>query len=588
MSAMFSGAVAGVFFDNDATEIESKNTLRNIQSVIETPKVDIPLPSAYTDPPLIVEGTIQGVKEAKLYYFSKYNNVPKLAALISEQFIRTLYDNQGTPIPPVSFTIDQNTATHQLMVSCPTTEYAQQVLDFLVEVDVPPIQVKIDCIVSELYADHTLDWETTIDIQNLLGEDIALGGKTDDNGELLAAFPGAALRDVARSKFGANIGSIYNADVPGHKTEALVDLLVSRGYLKILMNPTLEAVNGQESTITISERVPHDEIRTYDRDSLINVRRIYVQVTDTLRVTPHVFADGYIGLKTYVLIGSRITPDGVTQIPIVTKREVTNTENRIRQGESLVIGGIRKVEQRSVIRGVPFLKDIPILGILFSSKDFEERAKEIIFILTPTISTDGIPNKDIIADIQRKHAPIKQSDLIESIKDPLGAGAYTDLVEAEAIHAEVGRVKAEMEKSAAKRRAEDLIKQIAVAAKTLEDELKYGARASETAENVAESSKTAVESAKAVTVQEQEKIQTANKLIEDEKAKTAQSNELLKKATETAAAETEAAQKAIAEADAAKAAAEKARADVDEIIANWMDARQKEAEEKSVKIDDAP
>ena len=110
----------------------------------------------------------------------------------------------------------------------------------------------------------------------------------------MAAFPGAALRDIARSNFGANIGSIYNGDIPGHRTEALVDLLVSRGYLKILMNPTVEAVNGKESIITISERVPLDQIRTYDRDSLIKVERTYVNVVDTLQVTPHVFADGYI------------------------------------------------------------------------------------------------------------------------------------------------------------------------------------------------------------------------------------------------------------------------------------------------------
>ena len=124
--------------------------------------------------------------------------------------------------------------------------------------------------------------------------------------------------------------------------------------------------------------------------------------------------------------------------------------------------------------------------------------------------------------------------------------------------------------------------------RSLEDELKYGDRATETAETVVQTSKTTVETSKTVTVQEQEKTQSANKLIEAEKAKTAQSNELLKKATQTAAAETAAAQKAIAEADAAKAAAQKARADADAIIANWMKARQKEAEEKSIKIDDAP
>lgn len=475
MSAAFSCAGTVEFFDKESTELESKATLKDIQSVKEIPKVDIPLPSVYTDPPLIVEGTIRGIKEARLYYFSKHNTVDKLASLTNEQFVKILLDNEGNIIPPVTFTIDKNPATHQLMVSCPSAQYAQQVLDFLEQVDVPPIQVRIDCIVSEIYADHTLDWETTIDIQNLLGENITLGGKTDADGNLLAAFPGAALRNVARAKFGANAGYIFNGDVPGHQTHAVVDLLVSRGYLKILMNPTLEAVNGQQSIITMTERVPLDKIKTYDRDSLIKVERTYVNIVDTLRVTPHVFADGYIGLETYILIGSKITPDGVTQIPIVTKREITITENRIRHGQSLVIGGIRKSEQRSVIRGVPFLKDIPLIGILFSSKDFEERAKEIIFILTPTISTGGVDNKDLIADIQRKHDPIKQSDLMESIKDPLGAGAYTELVEKEAIHAELGRLRAEMGKAAAERKAEDLIMQIAQAKRTLE-ELEKGNR----------------------------------------------------------------------------------------------------------------
>jgi hypothetical protein len=70
-----------------------------------------------------------------------------------------------------------------------------------------------------------------------------------------------------------------------------------------------------------------------------------------------------------------------------------------------IIGGLRKVEKRSVVRAVPFLKDLPILGILFSSKDFEERAKEILFIITPTISNYGVPNKDVVQYLQKKHAP---------------------------------------------------------------------------------------------------------------------------------------------------------------------------------------
>jgi hypothetical protein len=82
---------------------------------------------------------------------------------------------------------------------------------------------------------------------------------------------------------------------------------------------------------------------------------------------------------------------------------------------------LRKVEKRSVVRGVPFLKDIPILGILFSSKDFEERAKEILFIITPTISNDGVPNKDVVELLRKKHEPPQApEELHEALMGSMG------------------------------------------------------------------------------------------------------------------------------------------------------------------------
>jgi type II secretory pathway component GspD/PulD (secretin) len=98
-----------------------------------------------------------------------------------------------------------------------------------------------------------------------------------------------------------------------------------------------------------------------------------------------------------------LTPEGVKQLPIITKKEIENKENRIRPGESLVIGGIRKTEKRDVVRGVPLFQDIPLLGFLFSGRDFEERAVETIFVLTPTISTGGVPTQQVVAEIEKKH-----------------------------------------------------------------------------------------------------------------------------------------------------------------------------------------
>jgi type II secretory pathway component GspD/PulD (secretin) len=348
-----------------------------------------------------------------------------------------------------------------LIVRCPTREDADAVLELLEMIDVPPIQVKIDCLISEVYADLTLDWETTIEIQNLFGEGIRAGsaaqpfgtGITElvEGGEVLPAFPGASLRDLARTKMGLQIGYLSSSE----SFLAMVDLLESKGYLKILMHPTLEVVNGKTAKISSSQHVPLQVITktipgAAGLTTIVSTETEYIDVVDSLEITPHVFADGYIGLETSILLGSKLTPEGVKQLPIVTKKEIENKENRIRKGESLIIGGIRKTEKRDVARGVPFLKDIPILGLLFSGRDFEERVVETIFILTPTISTGGIPNKEMIEKVKRKHRTPTSESLDEIIADPFGIEAGEKARQLEAEEAERIRLDAEAEKARAR------------------------------------------------------------------------------------------------------------------------------------------
>ncbi len=580
----------GDFFETKPIELESQKTLREAARVKPIANANIEIPAVYKEPPRIIEGTIGEKTDAKLFYFTRYHGVAKLAGLINNQFVKKFFLPKGKSKQVVDYNVSTNPATNQLIVRCPTVVDAEQVLAFLEQVDVPPIQVKIDCIISEVYADHTLDWETHLEIQNLFGATINLVGK----------LPGAALRDIARSTFGLKTGYVeggtYNSATggfsvtdPGHMFGALVDVLESRGYLKILMNPQLEVVNGESATIETSEYVPLDEIQTvHPVSGVITQETKYVDVIDSLTITPHVFADGYIGIETKAVIGSKSTPEGVKQIPIVTKREVVIKENRIRHGESLVIGGIRKTEQRSVVRGVPFLKDIPLLGILFSSKDFEERGKEVLFILTPTISSGGIPNEKMTAEIQRKHTRVKSGgSLIESIKDPFGAKAYTELVEEEAIHAEVERIKAEMDRAAAERKVMDLTEKLDQAVTSLEEGRKRTTMVKSVIEAEVAEAKGSLEAAKAESEKAKAALVAAQKEAEAEKAKVAAAEAekdkavaQAKKTAEEAAAAKIAAQKAAAEAEAAKAAAEKAKKDAEAQIEAWMKAAKEKQEKK--------
>ena len=441
------------------TELEAERTLRELHINTQAPaEPNVAVPDVYKAPPKISEQIVGGKSEWKLFYFCKYHTSDDLKKIIHEQFATKLFEKPDKP-PTVApdYTVSSNPATNQLIVRCPAREDVDAVLETLYQIDVPPIQVKIDCLISEVYADMTFDRETTLDIENLLGESIAMkpGGLPfgtdvrqiiDEGGEVLPAFPGASMREVARSRMGLNIGYLSTS----HAFTLLVDLLESRGYLKILMNPTLVVDNGGTAKVLSSQKVPID--RTTMRSTIsdyLETQTQYEDVIDSLQVTAHVFADGYIGLETSILLGSKNTPEGVKQLPIITRKQIDNKQNRIRQGESLIIGGIRKNEKFAVVRGVPILKDIPIIGFLFSSEDTEQRAVETIFILTPSISTNGRPKEEVMKEVSRRHEQPSPSGLGDAITDPFGFKARELARELALDEAEQVRLEAEAEKAQA-------------------------------------------------------------------------------------------------------------------------------------------
>ena len=441
------------------TENEAERTLRDLK-INMAPEPNVPIPEVYRTPPKIFEQIVGGTSEWKLFYFCKYHTSDELKTIIHEQFATKLFDEKGKSTSVEDYTVSSNPATNQLIVRCPARDDIDAVLETLNQVDVKPIQVKIDCLISEVYADMTFDRETTIAIDNLFGEKVVMNPAGTAFGadvrqlvqddKYLPAFPGASLREVARSRMGLNIGYI-NSGLPGHGFTLLIDLLESRGYLKILMNPTLEVVNGGTAKVSSMQKVPID--RTTMRSTIsdyLETSTTYEDVVDSLEITAHVFGDGFIGLETSITLGSKNTPEGVKQVPIITKKQIDNKENRIRQGESLIIGGIRKNEEYAVVRGVPILKDIPIIGFLFSSEDTESRAVETIFILTPTISTDGKSKKEVMKEVQRKHEPDTPSGLGEMITDPFGLKAREEEREQTVKDAEQSRLEAEVEKAQAR------------------------------------------------------------------------------------------------------------------------------------------
>jgi len=507
--------------DERVTAIEAQNILRQLSEIDPVEDPNIPIPPMYKLPPKKTKQIVGGAEEWKLFYFAKYHTAEKLQTIIREQFSSRIFDAKGEKSQTVpNFAVTASPGTNQIIVRALTEQDVDAILEVIQEIDVPPIQVRIDCMVSETYADLTVDRETSILVQNLFGEGVKLGGE-ESSGNL--AFPGAALRDPAREKFGLKIGVSRGDD--GHKFEALVDILVSRGYLKILMNPTLEVVNGQLAKIQAKEHVPLQQITVqsggFGGTPVLRTQTEYYDIIDSLQITPHVYADGSIGLETQAQIAAYLTPEGIKQLPIVTERTVTNKENRIRHGESLIIGGIRKTEKRDVVRGVPILKDIPVLNLLFSGRDFEERAKEVIFIITPTISTGGIPNQEVVDMLRERHSSPMTQALHEQVMDPLGLKAREDEQERQVEMARAARQESEAARTAARLEALETSHQVETLEAELEQAKAQMTQLSTKAEQAeAQKQEATAEALRAKTEAEQARAEAEKAKAEAEKAKT--------------------------------------------------------------------
>jgi len=608
---MLSAGGCGDFLPAKSAGRESTRIINEVKKAETAPEPNIPLPEIYRAPPKILEQTVGAHLEYKLFYFCRHNTAEELQKIVNEQFASAVFDEKGKSTRVVDFNISTNPATNQLIARCPNQADAESILEVLQEVDIPPKQVKISCLVSEIYADKTLDWETTLEIKNLLGENIQAvpsglpfsTGITPLVGEpsKMPSFPGASLREVARSRMGLKVGYLSTT----HNFASVVDLLESQGYLKILMNPTLEVVNGKTAKVSSSQKVPLD--KTFLRDisgagSYIE-RTEWEDVVDSLTVTPHVFDDGSVGLETNILLGSKLTPEGIKQVSIITKKEIDNKENRIRPGESLIIGGLRKTERRDVIRGIPFLKDIPVIGILFSGRDFEERAVETVFILTPTISSGGAPQKEVLAEIKKKHDMPGSKDSNDTGLDPSGAKGRAGQLNRKLDEAEDARLEAEEEKAVARqavREAEDKVSraeaQVQLAkmkaeriAAEAEAKVKAAEEAKATAQKAIADANTVMQNAQKAVAAADAKVKAADQAKADAEkiaADATKTKEEGQKAKAEAEALAKAAEQAKAEADAMAKAAVQSKTEADKATADAAKTKS-EAEEAKVQAEKA-
>ncbi len=177
----------------------------------------------------------------------------------------------------------------------------------------------------------------------------------------------------------SGVGGVWQS---GQQTVAgALRALERDGLLKTLAEPNLTAVSGEPAKFLAGGEYPVPVV-----DSLGQVSVTYKEYGIGLAFTPVVLSEGRISLKIESEV-SELTNDGAVvlsgiSIPALKKRQANSTVE-LPSGGSLALAGLLSEDTRQNIDGFPGLKDLPILGTLFRSRDFQKSETELVVIVTP-------------------------------------------------------------------------------------------------------------------------------------------------------------------------------------------------------------
>ncbi len=172
--------------------------------------------------------------------------------------------------------------------------------------------------------------------------------------------------------FGKLTGNLVNLDLR-------LQLGETEGQTKVIARPKLATLTNTPAHIKQGELIP------YETTSQAGTQVQFIDAVLMLEVTPQVTPDGSIKMTVKVTRDSRGTFRSPSmQVPSIDKREA-KTEVLVKDGETLVIGGIYESENQESETRIPWLGKIPILGWLFKNKEVYNTKKELLIFITPTL-----------------------------------------------------------------------------------------------------------------------------------------------------------------------------------------------------------
>lgn len=258
--------------------------------------------------------------------------------------------------------------TNALLVTT-ASKYEKQVRLIIDDLDRAVPQVLIKVLIAEVTHDDGTDVGAEFSVLNLRANSKGASGGVNFG---LSKLAGGLVAQVVENNFTATIRA-----------------LESVGKLDVLSRPYILASDNQLARITVGQEVPFiDNSRITDTGQTINTLN-YKDVGILLDVIPHINSDGLVILdvapEISALTGETVPISDNASQPIIAKRSA-QTRVGIRDGQTIVIGGLMEDRKTQTIDKVPILGDIPLLGEVFKHHQDKKTKTELLIFLTPHVA----------------------------------------------------------------------------------------------------------------------------------------------------------------------------------------------------------
>ncbi len=268
--------------------------------------------------------------------------------------------------------IQPDVTTNSLVIRTSPRNY-QSIQGILQDLD----RMRPQVLIKVLIADVTLDERTQYGVEGFWENKWTVGGG-----------------DKATSRFGTDFAlptTGFSYLLQGDEFQAALNLFSQEGKLKILATPRILVLDNQTANINVGKEVPRvTNTQVNQLGNTVNIVE-YENIGIILDVTPHINPDGLVTMVVTPEISDIASDAESVEITEGVKSPTFNvnratTSVAVRNGTTIVIGGLIRDSMDDTVTKVPLLGDIPLIGNLFSSTSKRKVKRELMIFLTPYVA----------------------------------------------------------------------------------------------------------------------------------------------------------------------------------------------------------